>query len=139
MHYVYFISVAFIIDPFRCGQVHPKKTRSNLYHVENSHPENTTGTSNSSGKANGVDSTAKNSEKLIPKNSTHSAFDDLFGLDMDIEKLITPVTEEPILSEIAGDTRIVNGEECLPGDCPWQVETSFFLCHYNVSSSVNLT
>lgn len=31
------------------------------------------------------------------------------------------VFEEPHLAEMAGMVRIVNGEDCPPGECPWQV------------------
>ncbi|XP_072514094.1 coagulation factor X [Salminus brasiliensis] len=104
-------------DLFKCGQVHPKKSRSNLIHHI---VENITDTSNGSGHTDSTDTSSKDSVKTTTKktasNSTHS--DSLFGLD-DYE-LITPVPEEPVLPEVAGDIRIVNGEDCLPGDCPWQ-------------------
>lgn len=35
----------------------------------------------------------------------------------------TVVKEEKINPEMASFTRIVNGEDCPPGECPWQVET----------------
>lgn len=31
------------------------------------------------------------------------------------------VVEEEIVPEMVRQTRIVNGEECPPGECPWQV------------------
>lgn len=34
-----------------------------------------------------------------------------------------PNLEKMIQSEMATMTRIVNGEDCPPGQCPWQVET----------------
>lgn len=33
------------------------------------------------------------------------------------------IIEEQINLEMASFTRIVNGEDCPPGECPWQVET----------------
>lgn len=53
-----------------------------------------------------------------PSNETNS----MFGLFE--PEIINPVEEEPILPESSGgNTRIVNGVDCLPGECPWQVET----------------
>lgn len=31
------------------------------------------------------------------------------------------ITEKPVVAESHADSRIVNGEECPPGKCPWQV------------------
>lgn len=39
---------------------------------------------------------------------------------------IVPKELEKILSDRARMTRIVNGEDCPPGECPWQVETLYF-------------
>uniref|UniRef100_W5MUA0 coagulation factor Xa n=1 Tax=Lepisosteus oculatus TaxID=7918 RepID=W5MUA0_LEPOC len=51
-----------------------------------------------------------------------SLVDTDFGNDTEIlNSTITPDTEEPmILSSANSDARIVNGNECLPGHCPWQ-------------------
>lgn len=35
------------------------------------------------------------------------------------------VFETMINSEMASMTRIVNGEDCPPGECPWQVQLHF--------------
>ena len=34
------------------------------------------------------------------------------------------VREEPVLPQHRGQTRIVGGDECPPGECPWQVHWS---------------
>lgn len=53
-----------------------------------------------------------------PSNETNS----MFGL-FD-QEIVNQVEEEPILPvSSGGDTRIVNGVDCLPGECPWQVDT----------------
>ena len=36
------------------------------------------------------------------------------------------ILEQIINSQMASMTRIVNGEDCPPGECPWQVETLCF-------------
>lgn len=36
-------------------------------------------------------------------------------------ELIDMVSERLIIPQRAGMTRIVNGEDCPPGECPWQV------------------
>ncbi|XP_016111748.1 coagulation factor X-like [Sinocyclocheilus grahami] len=92
-------------DPFKCGAVHPQKTRSllNSKHINNTENEEETTAEPV------VDATNP------PVNDTNS----MFGL---FEQEITDLVEEqPILTESSGgDQRIVNGVECLPGDCPWQ-------------------
>ena len=38
--------------------------------------------------------------------------------------VLEPVQEALVIPEVGVETRIVNGEECPPGQCPWQVEGS---------------
>lgn len=54
-------------------------------------------------------------------NSTQSHADtnSLFGLT----EPGPTVLEEPVIRESRGHERIVNGEDCPPGECPWQVNT----------------
>ncbi len=94
-----------VSDPFKCGVVHPQKTRSILNNIRINNTENEEETTNEPV----VD--AMNS----PGNGTHSMFG-LFEQDQGEEELILP-------KSYGGDQRIVNGAECLPGDCPWQVAT----------------
>ncbi|XP_066516063.1 coagulation factor X [Hoplias malabaricus] len=111
-------------DLFRCGQIHPKKTRSILIHPI---LENINETDDSTGHTKGMNTTTKNAvnsttlkttSTTLKTNSTQSDPDTLFGFDD--EDVINPVQEEPVIPEVSGDTRIVNGEDCFPGDCPWQ-------------------
>ncbi|KAK7162343.1 hypothetical protein R3I94_004869 [Phoxinus phoxinus] len=89
-------------DPFKCGVVHPQKTRSIFMLTPNiSETEEETR----------AESTAESAATSPPVNETV-----MFGLnEQDI------VEEEAVLPESSGGhTRIVNGVECPPGECPWQ-------------------
>nr|XP_055062297.1 coagulation factor X isoform X2 [Misgurnus anguillicaudatus] len=90
-------------DPFRCGFVYPSKTRSIFMYT----PNNT-------------DTEDPEEPNVETENEMTSAVNhtSIFGL-ID-EEIANPVEEEPILPESSGDTRIVNGVECPPGECPWQ-------------------
>lgn len=95
-----------VLEPFKCGVIHPPKTRSIFFHTPNLNDTENKETTN---VETVIDATNP------PANETSS----MFGLhEQDIA-----IPEELILPETSGDTRIVNGVECPPGDCPWQVET----------------
>lgn len=51
-------------------------------------------------------------ENYLPDNSSNSQIMPEYG-----------VLEEIVNSQMASMTRIVNGEDCPPGECPWQVKT----------------
>ncbi|XP_058634053.1 coagulation factor X [Onychostoma macrolepis] len=92
-------------DPFKCGAVHPQKTRSILNNIHINNTENEEETTDEPV----VDATNP------PGNETSS----MFGLPE--PKILGQVEEEAILPESSSrKQRIVNGMECLPGDCPWQ-------------------
>ncbi len=94
-----------VSDPFKCGMVHPQKKRSILNNIHINNTENEEETTNEPV----VDATN------LSGNGTLSMFG-LFEQDQG--------EEEPTLPESSvGYKRIVNGAECLPGDCPWQVAT----------------
>lgn len=103
-----FLLFFFITEPFKCGYVFPKATRSLLVHHT---------TENVTNPANETSPTSFPAENGA--NYTHNQADSnsFFGL---VEPSPT-VKEEIVLPEVAGDTRIVNGEDCPPGECPWQV------------------
>ncbi|KAI7811459.1 F10 protein, partial [Triplophysa rosa] len=88
-------------DLFRCGYVHPSMTRSIFIYAPNNtdteDPQVVTGDF---------------------RNATGNQTN-LFGLNED-DLIEYPVEEEPILPEASGHTRIVNGADCPPGECPWQ-------------------
>uniref|UniRef100_A0AAQ5YC65 coagulation factor Xa n=1 Tax=Amphiprion ocellaris TaxID=80972 RepID=A0AAQ5YC65_AMPOC len=45
---------------------------------------------------------------------------DVLDVPSSAETVLPRVTEQTIISQMAGMTRIVNGEDCPPGECPWQ-------------------
>ncbi|KAF5902620.1 coagulation factor X-like, partial [Clarias magur] len=106
-------------DPFKCGHVFPKGTRSITIHRPT---ENATNTGNGTSPINvsldtlDVNTVKTNSSAKKNTNDTESQGDSWFGL---IDPSII-VEEEPVLPVSCGVTRIVNGEECPPGECPWQ-------------------
>uniref|UniRef100_A0A4W4FJ59 coagulation factor Xa n=1 Tax=Electrophorus electricus TaxID=8005 RepID=A0A4W4FJ59_ELEEL len=105
--------------PFKCGHVYPKATRSIFIH----HPtENVTDVHADEEHVMGTNATnlVQATTKKAASNTTVNEPDNLFGLDLD--ELDNPVTEKPVLPEVVGDKRIVNGDDCPPGECPWQVD-----------------
>ncbi|KAK3530416.1 hypothetical protein QTP86_024457, partial [Hemibagrus guttatus] len=103
-------------QPFKCGHVFPKTTRSILSFDP---IENVTNT------ANDTSLTSVNKGNLMTftenKTVTKSTQDQgeshsFFGL-IDIAPT---VKVEPELPKGDGEKRIVNGEDCPPGECPWQ-------------------
>ncbi|XP_016297190.1 coagulation factor X [Sinocyclocheilus anshuiensis] len=96
-------------DPFKCGTVHPQKTRSILNNIQINNTENEEETHVETTVEPVIDFTNP------PSNETKG----MFGLLE--QEIMNPVEEQPVLPESSeGDTRIVNGMNCLPGDCPWQ-------------------
>ncbi|KAM3585383.1 uncharacterized protein V6R79_016485 [Siganus canaliculatus] len=65
----------------------------------------------------------KNTTELHVTNGTNVTSTDEWNLAYDNineTPLEDAVVEDRILSQMAGMTRIVNGEDCPPGECPWQ-------------------
>ncbi|CAN9498312.1 unnamed protein product [Ophioblennius macclurei] len=107
-------------EKFKCGAIISGATRT-VFRYER---KNITAGNINLGNASEVNSTELNTTEL--HNSTEQQ--DLQGrnplstLFMNNSR-ISPefhVFEEKIFSEMAGNTRIVNGEDCPPGHCPWQ-------------------
>ncbi|KAI5629549.1 coagulation factor X precursor [Silurus asotus] len=103
-------------DPFKCGYVFPKSTRSNLkiHNTENVTDEDSDFDLGTADTTEGNTTTAE--KPVTNQTQTHVDTNSIFGL---IEPIPT-IKEEPVLPESAGDFRIVNGEDCPPGECPWQ-------------------
>ncbi|XP_062866543.1 coagulation factor X [Trichomycterus rosablanca] len=104
-------------EPFKCGHVFPKPTRSLIIHDPE---ENDNSTGNATVHANGTDTSAKNLVNTTSSPQDLAHIDNVLGLDLEKLSPVTYVEEIPVIPERAGDTRIVNGEDCAPGDCPWQ-------------------
>nr|AAH56804.1 F10 protein [Danio rerio] len=95
-------------DPFKCGVIYPKKTRSIFFHTPNI-------TESENEEETELEATIE--PVYNHSNPLNNQTDSMFGLhELEI------IQEEPILPVVstAGDGRIVNGVECPPGDCPWQ-------------------
>ncbi|XP_043097384.1 coagulation factor X [Puntigrus tetrazona] len=89
-------------DPFKCGVVHPQKTRSLLNPTHVNHTEN----EEESTAEPVVDVTS------APGNDSDSVLE---------QEPVNPVKEDIILAQSSNsDSRIVGGTDCFPGDCPWQ-------------------
>ncbi|XP_051743334.1 coagulation factor X isoform X1 [Ctenopharyngodon idella] len=97
-------------EPFKCGVIHPPKTRRIFIHMPNI-------TNSETEEETHIETTVESF--IDATNSSANETSSMFGLhEQDIAK---KEQEEPILPETSGGiTRIVNGVECPPGDCPWQ-------------------
>ncbi|KAJ8004048.1 hypothetical protein DPEC_G00154750 [Dallia pectoralis] len=90
-------------EDFKCGFVISKNTRSTFIHLPNNTNTNTTGE---------LDGPIRDTAWNVSIEK-----DIRFTLE---EELIDTAMERPIVAEMRANTRIVNGEECPPGECPWQ-------------------
>ncbi|XP_031414027.1 coagulation factor X isoform X2 [Clupea harengus] len=95
-------------DPFKCGVVLAEKTRTIFIYIPDA--ENTTLNNNPTTHYNTPTATV---ESIV--NTTISP-----TLFLPLEDEVEEVIEDVILPESVGDTRVVNGEDCPPGECPWQ-------------------
>lgn len=112
--------IAFLLpleDTYKCGAIFDKNTRS-VFHYERS--ENAT-TTNSTDDFRANITQQINTLDLDQLKFDVPQSDITWHLEGD-ESELEQVMEEPILQEVIGHTRIVNGEECPPGECPWQVD-----------------
>lgn len=91
-------------DPFRCGSLITEGVRTVFRYERNN-------TSNSS--FTDFDLTSLNISEEMP--------DFLSNSSNTMSELKDMVNEELIIPQMMGMTRIVNGEDCPPGECPWQV------------------
>ncbi|KAF0046323.1 hypothetical protein F2P81_002852 [Scophthalmus maximus] len=92
---------------FKCGAIVGRDTRTVFRYVR----QNTT-----VGNSTGLNETDPNTNSTEQKSEPSP-------LGIVTENQIVPkyvVFEETINSEMASMTRIVNGEDCPPGECPWQ-------------------
>ncbi|XP_022077838.2 coagulation factor X isoform X2 [Acanthochromis polyacanthus] len=94
-------------EKFKCGALITENIRS-VFRYERNMTANVTTVNATVENVMGLNGTINNTEQR----------------DMDVlssAKTILPrVTEQRIISQMAGMTRIVNGEDCPPGECPWQ-------------------
>lgn len=98
-----------LAEPFRCGTVVTKSTRTVFRYVR----QNTT-----NGNGNGTISKA-NGLKDTGSNVTTTAA----SLPNDYVLPDGAIFEDMVVPDMADMTRIVNGENCPPGQCPWQVRS----------------
>ncbi|XP_030635439.1 coagulation factor X [Chanos chanos] len=91
-------------DPFKCGVLPSTHTRSIfIYQGVNTTDQMTNNTENANTTA---------SASIVSPSPTES---DQQGTGGEI-----PSVEDRITFSSAGNTRIVNGDDCRPGECPWQ-------------------
>lgn len=85
-----------LADTFRCGGIVQESTRNVFrYHRKNATAATTVNTTSSINSTKTFQDTSNSSKNVV--------------------------SEKSIISEMAEMTRIVNGEDCPPGQCPWQV------------------
>lgn len=100
-----------LAEPFKCGATITGNIRTVFrYERQNMTEEDTTGMN--------LTDPNNNSTEYRPDAVNLTSLPDSSG-----HSRIVPVFEEIIAPQMAGMTRIVNGEDCPPGECPWQVET----------------
>ncbi|XP_037319244.1 coagulation factor X [Pungitius pungitius] len=91
-------------EPFRCGTIVTKSTRTIFRYVR----QNTTNSNSTVSKAIGL------------KDTTSNVTGTPASLPNDFVLPDGEVFEELVVPDMADMTRIVNGENCPPGQCPWQ-------------------
>ncbi|XP_048091191.1 coagulation factor X [Alosa alosa] len=97
-------------DPFKCGVVHPmKNTRTIFFYIPDN--DNTTQSTNST--------TTTTTQHYNTATETVESIADS-TISPDSEYSMVDVNEDDFLPESAGTTRVVGGQECPPGECPWQ-------------------
>ncbi|XP_054479648.1 coagulation factor X-like [Anoplopoma fimbria] len=95
-------------EPFKCGAIISGNTRTVFRYVR----QNTTAVNAT--ESNQTDRGANSTE---PSDTSSLPVD---GDDSFVPENENAVYEEQVVPQMAGNTRIVNGEDCPPGECPWQ-------------------
>ena len=104
-------------DPFKCGVIKSSKTRSIFIYQPQGNTTTNTTTANTPFT---ITNTTSHTNQV--KDTDHQIDVNQKLLDELYADVLEPVQEEIVIPEVRVDTRIVNGEECPPGQCPWQVE-----------------
>ncbi|XP_042368876.1 coagulation factor X [Plectropomus leopardus] len=109
-------------EPFKCGAVIAENIRTVFrYERQNTTHRNATHGNATHGNAthgNATHGNATGSNLTDVNGSSTSSFSGKSGDEKVKEE--DDIIEEMIFSQMAGMTRIVNGEDCPPGECPWQ-------------------
>lgn len=104
-------NLLFPTDPFKCGVVYPKVTRTTLIYVPDI-PDNTTQSTNATTQLNTTTETVNSIPNATISPTSYT--------DLDVDEDFNYMPESVVA------TRIVNGEHCPPGECPWQVEFKMY-------------
>ncbi|XP_077582335.1 coagulation factor X [Stigmatopora nigra] len=95
-------------EPFKCGVLHASKTRT-IFRYQRTNVTEGNVTEFNQTYAEGNDTSNLDLPESFPPGSNSS------------EPILEEyVEEEEIHSQVTGMTRIVNGKDCPPGECPWQ-------------------
>ncbi|XP_074483339.1 coagulation factor X [Sebastes fasciatus] len=101
-------------EPFKCGAVITENVRT-VFRYERVNVTEGNATASNPTDLN-TNATAEDLTDLYINGTA-----DTSSLSKNIdESVLHRVLEELLTSEMAGMTRIVNGEDCPPGECPWQ-------------------
>ncbi|XP_062303318.1 coagulation factor X [Osmerus eperlanus] len=102
-------------DPFKCGVIKASKTRSIFIYQPQGNTTTNTTTANTSFT---ITNTTSHTNQV--KDTDHQINVNQKLLVERYADVLEVVQEERIISDVGVETRIVNGEECPPGQCPWQ-------------------
>lgn len=91
-------------EPFRCGSLITEGVRTVFRYERNNMSE---------------DGFLDHNRTLF--NISNISDNEMLDFFRNMSELKDMVSEKLIIPQRAGMTRIVNGEDCPPGECPWQV------------------
>ncbi|XP_076021922.1 coagulation factor X [Genypterus blacodes] len=103
-------------ETFKCGAIFSHNTRTIFRYERPTEEVNTTS----------LNTTVLNTTSLNQPEINNVEHESLFLQNSNLSQLLQEIQrsqilmEEDIIPEMARQTRIVNGEECPPGECPWQ-------------------
>lgn len=101
-----------LVDTFKCGAIVTDKVRTIFRYDRNSTEVNSTEL---------IGNETFTDERFTPKHEAAT----LSTSNNSSQTQLEYVVEETVVPQRARHVRIVNGEDCPPGECPWQVETRF--------------
>lgn len=112
---IWLLNITWTPVTFRCGGIITENTRTIFRYDRNNTSSGNTTESNLMGIVNETNS---NDESIVADNSSDSQISQQHSASREIRP-----------SKMRFWTRIVNGADCPPGECPWQVKATFLSDH----------